>query len=164
MNYGHALQFGALTDRTDLIEELGYDLAMVPEWTSLSFPGRSAPDRMHLAGGVLDVRRAERRGDQRSAASLDLLSGGPRSPSSVTHRARSPGWSEAVDVMRTIWDTSAPRADYRGSPPPAVRAETEARAGHAVPVWVAGDDPAVLEVAGQKADGWVAFFDPERAE
>ncbi len=44
------------------------------------------------------------------------------------------------------------------------RRRDRARAGAAVPIWATGDDPAVLEAAGRKADGWVAFFDPGRAE
>ncbi|WP_061296488.1 LLM class flavin-dependent oxidoreductase [Herbidospora cretacea] len=162
MHYGHALRFGALTDRTELIEELGYDLAMVPEWTSLSFlAGRTG--RIQLAGGVLDVTERNAAVIGRSAAGLDLLTGG-RVALVLGTSGEAAGLAEAVDVIRAIWDPSAPRADYEGVHHRLSAAETGPAPAHAVPIWVAGDDLAVLEVAGRKADGWVASFDPERAE
>ncbi|WP_062350971.1 LLM class flavin-dependent oxidoreductase [Herbidospora yilanensis] len=161
MNYGHALRFGALTGRAELIEEFGYDLAMFPEWTGLSWlAGRTG--RIGLVGR-LDVAEWNPAVLGRSAAGLDLLSGG-RVALTLGTSGEVAALAEAIDVIRAIWDVSAPRVTYDGVHHRLTAAEPGPEPAHAVPVWVTGDDPAVLELAGRQADGWVAVHDPERPE
>ncbi|WP_066360379.1 LLM class flavin-dependent oxidoreductase [Herbidospora mongoliensis] len=161
MNYGHALRFGVFTGRAEPIEELGYDLAVASEWTALSWlAGRT--QRIQVTG-LLDVAEWNAGVLGRSAAGLDLLSGG-RAALALTTSGDVAGLVEAIDVIRAIWDTSAPRVSYDGVHHRLSEAETGPAPARAVPIWVAGDDPAVLEAAGRKADGWIAEFDPERSE
>ncbi|TKK90455.1 LLM class flavin-dependent oxidoreductase [Herbidospora galbida] len=161
MNYGHALRFGALTRRTELIEELGYDLAMVPEWTGLAWlAGRT--DRVGLVGRA-DLTEWNAAVLGRSAAGLDLLSGG-RVALTLGTSGDVAALAEAIDVIRAIWDTSAPRVTYDGAHHRLDGAESGPEPAHALPIWVTGDDPAVLELAGRQADGWVFAHDPERPE
>ncbi|WP_062430762.1 LLM class flavin-dependent oxidoreductase [Herbidospora daliensis] len=161
MNYGHALRFGALTGRPELVEQLGYDLAMVPEWTRLSWlAGRT--DRVGLVGRV-DLAEWNAAVLGRSAAGLDLLSGG-RVSLTLGTSGDVAALAEAIDVIRAVWDTSAPRVSYDGVHHRLAGAEPGPAPAHAVPLWVTGDDPAVLELAGRQADGWVFAYDPERPE
>ena len=189
--YGHTLRFGVfLTPSSDnpdevvglaeLAEQAGLDLVTFQDhpyqvaldtWTLLSWvAGRT--QRVRLAANVLNLPLRQPAVMARSAASLDLLSGGrlelgigagaywqaieamggPRlDPGQAVD-----GLDEALDIIRAIWDTnerSAVTLDgevYRVSG--ATRGPTPA---HDIPIHIGGSKPRMLRLVGRKADGWI---------
>lgn len=164
-----------------LAEEAGLDLATFQDhpyqaafldtWTLMSWVAAST-STIHIAPNVLNLPLRPPAVVGRAAASLDLLSkgrfdlglgaggfwdpivamGGPR---------RTPGESvdaltEAVEVLRQMWDTS-----QRGG----VRVEGEhyvvkgAKRGpepaHDIPIWLGAYKPRMLRLTGRAADGWL---------
>jgi len=200
MNYGHPLRFGAFltpansppgapVELAARVEAFGYDLVTFPDhpyqprfldtWTLLSWiAGRT--DRIHLAPNVLNVPLRDPAVLARSAASLDLLSGGRLELAlgagacwdaieAMGGRRLSPGQAvealaEAIDVVRGVLDAGEPQplrhlgAHYRI--PQAQRGPLPA---HRIPVWLGGHEPRMLRLTGRKADGWLptlADFQP----
>jgi alkanesulfonate monooxygenase SsuD/methylene tetrahydromethanopterin reductase-like flavin-dependent oxidoreductase (luciferase family) len=164
-----------------LSEELGYDLvtfqdhpyqpAFLDTWTLLSWVA-SRTEKIHLSGNVLNLPLRPPAVLARAAASLDLLSGGRfelglgaggfwDAVGAMGGRQLTPGQgvdalSEAIDVIRGIWDTgdrSVLRVpgDYyhldgakRGPATP-----------HEIPIWLGALKPRMLRLIGRKADGWL---------
>src|SRR5687768_17407972 len=108
--YGHPLSFGALLPPPAAVtlahraEELGYDLVTVPDepggpdaWTQLTWiAGRT--DRIRLAPHALDVTLREPPVLARSAASLDLLSGGRLDLALGADQLPGAALTEAIDI------------------------------------------------------------------
>jgi alkanesulfonate monooxygenase SsuD/methylene tetrahydromethanopterin reductase-like flavin-dependent oxidoreductase (luciferase family) len=164
-----------------LSEELGYDLvtfqdhpyqpAFLDTWTLLSWVA-SRTERIHLSGNVLNLPLRPPAVLARAAASLDLLSGGRfelglgaggfwDAVGAMGGRQLTPGQgvdalSEAIDVIRGIWDTGdrsvlrVPGEYYhldgakRGPATP-----------HEIPIWLGALKPRMLRLIGRKADGWL---------
>jgi FAD/FMN-containing dehydrogenase len=191
-DYGHELRFGSFitpvsspasapAELAVLSEELGLDLvtfqdhpyqpSFLDTWTLLSWAGAHT-ERVQLAGNVLNLPLRQPAVLARSAASLDLLTGGRVSLGigaggfwdaieAMGGRRLTPGQAvdaldEAIDVMRGIWDATERRAlrvtgDYyrvagaKRGPAPA----------HEIPVWVGAYKPRMLRLVGRKADGWL---------
>lgn len=195
-NYGHRLEFGTLvtpvatSPATPVAlarrsEELGYDLvafrddpdqpAHLDIWTLLAWvAGRT--ERIHLAASVRSVPLRSPAVLARSAASLDLLSGGRLelalgvgdAPEAVEamggprldpHQAvESVG--EALDVIRDMLDTDRQDAlRYSGAHHRLAGAERGPLPAHHIPFWLDGDDGRLLRLVGTKADGWLATLD-----
>ncbi|MEV4199567.1 LLM class flavin-dependent oxidoreductase [Micromonospora globbae] len=195
-NYGHRLEFGTLvtpvatSPATPVAlarrsEELGYDLvafrddpdqpAHLDIWTLLAWvAGRT--ERIHLAASVRSVPLRSPAVLARSAASLDLLSGGRLelalgvgdAPEAVEamggprldpHQAvESVG--EALDVIRDMLDTDRQDAlRYSGAHHRLAGAERGPLSAHHIPFWLDGDDGRLLRLVGTKADGWLATLD-----
>jgi hypothetical protein len=158
-NYGHRLSFGALLQAPDLAhraEELGYDLVTVPDddldaWTLLTWiAGRT--DRIRLAPHLLDLARREPPVLARSAASLDLLSGGRLELSLGAGAAA----GEAVEIIRGILDAGEPGPlRHLGEHYRIPQAQRGPLPAHRIPIWLAGTDAEALRLAGRTADGWV---------
>lgn len=162
-------------------EELGYDLvtfqdhpyqpALLDTWTLMSWVAGQT-ERIHIAANVLNVPLRSPAVLARSAASLDLLSSGRldlalgagaywNAIEAMGGRSLEPGeavdaLSEAIDVIRGIWDVNDSRplrfdGDYyrvdgaQRGPVPA----------HDIPIWVGAVKPRMLRLIGRKADGWV---------
>ncbi|MDQ3855146.1 MAG: LLM class flavin-dependent oxidoreductase [Chloroflexota bacterium] len=200
MNYGHPLEFGTfITPRNDSSEtvvelarrseELGYDLvtfqdhpyqpAFLDTWTLMSWVAGQT-ERVKLAANVLNVPLRSPAVLARSAASLDLLSGGRLNLAlgagafwdaieAMGGRRLAPGeavdaLSEAIDVIRGMLDVGEGSllrfdGDYyrldgaRRGPVPE----------HDIPIWVGARKPRMLRLIGQKADGWlpsIRYMDP----
>lgn len=192
MNYNHNLQFGTfLTPRSDdpqrvvdlarRSEELGYDLvtfqdhpyqpAFLDTWTLLAWAA-GVTERVHLAANVLNLPLRSPAVLARSAASLDLLSGGRlelalgagafwdaieanggprRTPAEAVD-----AFSEAVDAIRGLLDTGSDqplRLDGRYYP--LDRPGRGPTPAHTIPIWVGALGPRMLRRIGQKADGWL---------
>lgn len=192
MNYGHPLTFGtfitpksespedvvALAQRS---EELGYDLVTFQDhpyrsdyldtWTLMSWIAAQT-DRVRIAANVLNVPLRQPAVLARSAASLDLLSGGrlelalgagafwpaieamggPRLSAGESFEAL----NEAIDIVRGIWDASE-RLPFRhaGDHYQIERAQRGPIPAHDIPIWLGAAGPRMLRLIGRKADGWL---------
>ncbi|GAA1789983.1 LLM class flavin-dependent oxidoreductase [Planosporangium flavigriseum] len=191
-DYGHDLLFGSFLTPTaerpervvalaQLSEQAGLDLATFQDhpyqagfldaWTLLSYLA-AATTNIRLAPNVLNLPLRQPVVLARSAASLDLLSGGRvelglgagafwDAIEAAGGRRLTPGQSvealdEAIRILREVWD-----ADQRGG----VRVDGDhyrvvgAKRGpapaHAIGVWVGAYKPRMLRLVGRAADGWL---------
>jgi alkanesulfonate monooxygenase SsuD/methylene tetrahydromethanopterin reductase-like flavin-dependent oxidoreductase (luciferase family) len=194
-DYGHRLQFATFpepsatpplgpVDLAVLSEEWGYDLVMFqdhpyrPEyldvWTLMSWAA-ARTSRIHVAPNVLNMAMRSPALVAKSAASIDLLSGGrfelglgagflwneiaamgfPR----WTQAQAITALSEAIDVIRVTWNTGTAgpvRAGgtyhhVDGMPPGPAPA-------HDMPIWLGAYKPRMLRLTGRKANGWAAML------
>jgi alkanesulfonate monooxygenase SsuD/methylene tetrahydromethanopterin reductase-like flavin-dependent oxidoreductase (luciferase family) len=191
-DYGHDLLFGSFitptAERPDqlvalaqLAEQEGLDLvtfqdhpyqpALLDTWTLLSYVA-AATSRIRLAGNVLNLPLRQPVVLARSAASLDLLSGGRvelglgagafwDAIEASGGRRLTPGQAvdaldEAIRIIREVW-----AAERRGG----VRVDGEhyrvrgAKRGpapaHDMGIWVGAYKPRMLRLVGRAADGWL---------
>ncbi|MCE0534130.1 LLM class flavin-dependent oxidoreductase [Kineosporia rhizophila] len=191
-DYGHPLRFGSFVTPTNapaakpgelavLSEELGLDLVTFQDhpyqpgfldtWTLLTWVG-ARTERIHLAGNVLNVPLRQPAVLARSAASLDLLTGGrlavglgaggfwdpivamggPR----LTPGQSVDALSEAIDVMRGIWDVSESGPLRAGGQYHRVAGAKRGPApAHLIPIWVGALKPRMQRLIAQKGDGWL---------
>jgi FAD/FMN-containing dehydrogenase len=191
-DYGHELRFGSFITPVNspasapvelavLSEELGLDLvtfqdhpyqpSFLDTWTLLSWAGAHT-ERVHLAGNVLNLPLRQPAVLARSAASLDLLTGGRVSLGigaggfwdaieAMGGRRLTPGQAvdaldEAIDVIRGIWDATERRAlRVEGDYYRVAGAKRGPAPAHEIPVWVGALKPRMLRLIGRKADGWL---------
>lgn len=191
-DYGHNLLFGAfitpvagapqrVVELTRLAEAAGLDLATFQDhpyqpgfldtWTLLSYLA-ARTERIRLTANVLNLPLRQPTVIARSAASLDLLSGGRvelglgagafwDAIEASGGRRLTPGQgvdalAEAIRVIRAVWAT-----DQRGG----VRVEGEyyrvvgAKRGpapaHDIGIWLGAYKPRMLRLTGAAADGWL---------
>lgn len=191
-DYGHELEFGTfITPQNQrpgdvvalakLTEQSGLDLATFQDhpyqprfldtWTLMSWVAAQTTT-LRVSPNVLNLPLRQPAVVARSAASLDLLSGGRVELGlgagafwdaivAMGGPRRTPGQgvealSEAIDVIRGIWD-----AGERGG----VRVEGEhyrvrgAKRGpepaHDIGIWLGAYKPRMLRLTGRKADGWL---------
>jgi alkanesulfonate monooxygenase SsuD/methylene tetrahydromethanopterin reductase-like flavin-dependent oxidoreductase (luciferase family)/FAD/FMN-containing dehydrogenase len=167
--------------RAQLSERLGYDLATFQDhpyqpsfldtWTLMTWIAAQT-ERIHIAPNVLNLPLRPPAVTARAAASLDLLSGGRfdlglgaggfwDAIDAMGGRRLTPGQavdalSEAIDVMRGIWNTGE-RAPLR-IPGDYHRLDGAKRGPaplHPIPIWVGAYKPRMLRLTGRKADGWL---------
>lgn len=191
-DYGHDLQFGTFVTPTNqpvmqavelavVADRAGLDLVTFQDhpyqarfydtWTLLSFAA-SRTQNIHLSGNVLNLPLRQPAVMARSAASLDLLSGGRielgigaggfwDAIEAMGGRRLTPGQSidaleEAITIIRETWDTSkvgGVRVDgkyyqvkgMKRGPKPA----------HDIGIWVGAYKPRILNLTGRLADGWL---------
>jgi alkanesulfonate monooxygenase SsuD/methylene tetrahydromethanopterin reductase-like flavin-dependent oxidoreductase (luciferase family) len=167
-----------LTERAGLdlvtFQDHPYQPRFLDTWTLLTWVAAQT-ERVLLAGDVLNLPLRQPAVLARAAASLDLLSGGRfelglgagafwEAIEAMGGPNRSGGGavaalSEAIDVIRAIWDASEPggvRVDgkhYRvwgakRGPAPA----------HDISIWLGAYRPRMLRLIGEKADGWLPSF------
>jgi hypothetical protein len=191
-DYGHDLLFGSFitpsAQRPDLViastreaERAGLDLATFQDhpyqpgfldtWTLMSYLA-AATERIRLAGNVLNLPLRQPVVLARSAASLDLLSGGrielglgagafwdaiaANGGRRLTPAQAVDALDEAIRIIRAVWAT-----EQRGG----VRVEGEyyriagAKRGpapaHDIGIWVGAYKPRMLRLIGRVADGWL---------
>jgi hypothetical protein len=193
LNYGHPLEFGtfitprnkepqkavALARRS---EELGYDLvtfqdhpyqpAFLETWTLLSWVAAQT-ERVRIAANVLNVPLRSPAVLARSAASLDLLSGGRLDLAlgagafwdaieAMGGRRFAPGEAvdalgEAIDVIRGILDVGADTPlRFDGDYYRLDGAQRGPLPAHDISIWLGAYKPRMLWLIGQKADGWLS--------
>ena len=191
-DYGHDLLFGsfltpsnqhpeAVIALAQLSEQAGLDLATFQDhpyqsgfldtWTLLSYVA-ARTERIHLSANVLNLPLRPPAVVARSAASLDLLSGGRvelglgagafwDGIAAMGGQRLTPGQGvqaldEAIDIIRGIWDAANPailrvpgkfhRVDgAKRGPAPA----------HAIGIWIGAYKPRMLRLTGRKGDGWL---------
>jgi alkanesulfonate monooxygenase SsuD/methylene tetrahydromethanopterin reductase-like flavin-dependent oxidoreductase (luciferase family) len=193
-DYGHELLFGSfitpdarhpeqVVALTQLSEQAGLDLATFQDhpyqvsfldtWTLLSYLA-AATTRIRLSANVLSLPLRQPTMIARSAASLDLLSGGRlelglgtgsmRNWDAVKAMGgprRSPGEAftaldEAISIIREVWATERPggvRVDgqhYR-----VAGAKRGPAPAHDIGIWVGARRPRMLRMIGRAADGWL---------
>lgn len=191
-DYGHPLRFGSFITPVNapasapvrlavLSEELGLDLvtfqdhpyqaSFLDTWTLLSWAGAHT-ERVQLSGNVLNLPLRQPAVLARSAASLDLLSGGRVSLGigagglwdaieAMGGRRLEPGQAvdaldEAIDVIRGIWDAADRRAlRVEGDYYRVAGAKRGPAPAHEIPVWVGAYKSRMLRLVGRKADGWL---------
>lgn len=191
-DYGHDLRFGSFITPTNRPPHRGVELAQVSEragldlvsfqdhpyqprfldtWTLLTWSA-AVTERIHLAANVHSLPLRPPAVLAKSAASLDLLSGGRfglglgagafwDAIESLGGPRRSPGeafqaTSEAIDIIREIWDTESHggvRVD--GEQYQVIGAKRGPAPASEIPIWVGALGPRMLRLIGTKADGWL---------
>ena len=178
----------ALAERS---EQVGLDLvtfqdhpyqpALLDAWTLLSYVA-ARTERIRLAPNVLNLPLRPPAVVARAAAGLDLLSGGRVDLAlgagafwdamvAMGALRRTPGESitaltEAISVIRTIWDTET-RGGVRleGAFYPVTGAKRGPPTAHPIEIWLGGYKPRMLRLIGREADGWLpsmGYLPPEQ--
>ncbi len=189
-DYRHDLQFGAfivpLARQADAVVELSrladvagldivsfqdhpYQSAFLDTWTLLSVVA-AATTNVRVAPNVANLPLRPPVVLARSAASLDILSGGrvelgigagtyhdalvalglPR----LTAGQSVDALAEAVDVIRAIWAAEGP-VHYDGTHFQLDGAESGPPPAHDIEIWLGAYKPRMLRLTGAKADGWL---------
>jgi alkanesulfonate monooxygenase SsuD/methylene tetrahydromethanopterin reductase-like flavin-dependent oxidoreductase (luciferase family) len=173
---GDVVTLAQLTERAgfDLVsvQDHPYQPAFLDAWTLLSRVAAQT-QTLTVAPYVLNLPSRPPAVVARAAASLDLLSGGrvELGLGTGTFRDRiepvggqrlSPGQAagalgEAVEVIRGIWDVTQRRGLPANGGHYRVRAAQRGPGpAHDIPLWLGAREPRMLELAGAKADGWLA--------
>ena len=165
-----------LTERAGLdlvtFQDHPYQPAFLDTWTLLSWVAAKT-ERVRLSGNVLNLPLRPPAVLARAAASLDLLSGGrfelglgagafwdaieamggPRRSPRETREAL----SEAIDVIRAIWDAAAERRGVYvdGRHYRVQGAKRGPAPAHDISIWIGALKPGMLRLIGEKADGWL---------
>lgn len=191
-DYGHPLRFGSFVTPTNAVPWQPVDLARISEehgldlvtfqdhpyqptfhdtWTLMTWVA-ARTERIGLASNVLNLPLRQPAVLARSAASLDLLSGGrvslgigaggfldavtamggPRRTKAESITAL----DEAIDVIRGIWDTGDRSPLHAGGTHHRVDgAKRGPDPAHPIPIWLGAYKSRMLRLTGTKADGWL---------
>ncbi len=189
-DYGHDLLFGTfITPRADdpdrvvalaqLTEQAGLDLVTVQDhpyqprfldaWTLLSVIA-ARTGRVTVAPNVANLPLRPPSVLARSAASLDLLSGGRvelglgagafwEAIAANGGPHRTPGeavdaLAEAIEVIRTLWRTEGGGARLDGKHYGLHGAKRGPAPAHDIGIWLGAIKPRMLRLTGRAADGW----------
>jgi FAD/FMN-containing dehydrogenase len=148
-----------------------YQPAFLDTWTLLSWVA-ARTERLHVSGNVLNLPLRPPAVLARAAASLDLLSGGRfelglgaggfwDAIAAMGGPRRTPGeaisaLSEAIDIIRAVWDGSARGGVFLDGEEYHVRGAKRGPApAHDIPIWLGGYKPRMLQLIGAKGDGWL---------
>ncbi|MEU7586869.1 LLM class flavin-dependent oxidoreductase [Micromonospora sp. NPDC049230] len=148
-----------------------YNAEFLDTWTLLSWVA-ARTERLRISGNVLSLPLRPPAVLARAAASLDRLSHGRfelglgagafwDGIEGMGARRLTPGQGvealrEAVDVLRGVWDVSAPgplRQDGTYYPTPGTQRGPEP--AHEIDIWLGAYQPKMLALTGQKANGWL---------
>ncbi len=192
MDYGHPLEFGAFitpaaanpqnpvllsqaaeASGLDLVtfQDHPYQPAFLDTWTLMSFVA-ARTERIRIAPNVLNVPLRPPAVVARSAASLDLLSGGrfdlglgsggfwdaieAMGGGRLTPGQAVTALEEAIDVIRELWDTSEKRGVFTDGTHHRVHgAKRGPRPAHDIPILIGAYKPRMLALTGRKGDGWL---------
>ncbi|WDZ83641.1 LLM class flavin-dependent oxidoreductase [Micromonospora cathayae] len=190
-DYGHDLLFGTFltphADRADevvalarLTEQVGLDLVTVQDhpyqpafldaWTLLSVIAAST-ERVRVSPNVANLPLRPPAVLARSAASLDLLSGGrvelglgagafweAIAANGGPHRTPAESVAaldEAIRIIRGLWGQAGRSVRVEGSHYRVTGAKVGPRPAHDVGIWVGAYKPRMLRLVGRAADGWL---------
>ncbi len=192
VDHGHPLEFGAFITPSasdprmpvvlaQVAEASGLDLvtfqdhpyqpAFLDTWTLMSYVAAQT-DRVRIVPNVLNLPLRQPAVLARSAASLDLLSGGRfelgigaggfwDAIEGMGGRRLTPGQAvtaleEAIDLIRELWDTSERRGVFTDGTYHAVHgAKRGPRPAHDIPIVIGAYKPRMLSLTGRKGDGWL---------
>lgn len=200
-DYGQQLMFGTFPtpDASDpqrpielaqAAEAAGVDLVVVQDhpyqrrffdvWALLATI-LARTTRLRVAPGVANLPLRPPFVLAKTAASLDLLSGGRvelglgaggfwEAIEAAGGPRRSPGearraLAEAISVIRAVWDTSQRSIRIDGDTYRVRGAHPGPAPAHPMEIWVGGYGPRMLTVVGERADGWLPswpYLPPER--
>ena len=162
-------------------ERLGFDFVTFQDhpykadfldtWTLLSWAA-ARTERIGLSGNVLNLPLRPPAVLARAMASLDLLSGGRTSlglgagfywdaVQAIGGRRLTPlqgvtALSEAIDVIRGVWDADVPGTlTVEGEFYKVHGAERGPAPAHHIPIWLGAHKPKMQDLVGRKADGWL---------
>ena len=191
-DYGHDLLFGSfitpVAEQPDLVVELAqlseqaaldvvtvqdhpYLAHFLDSWTLLAYLA-AATTKIRLAPNVINLPLRQPVVLARSAASLDLLSGGRvelglgagafwEAIEANGGRRLTPGeavdaLAEAIAIIRQVWDAGQ-RGGVRvdGAHYRVAGAKRGPAAAHDIGIWVGGYKPRMLDLIGRGADGWL---------
>ena len=190
-DYRHDLQFGVfitpVAGQADAVIELArladvagldvvsfqdhpYQAAFLDMWTLLSVVAAETTN-VRVAPNVANLPLRPPVVLARSAASLDILSGGrvelglgagafweaiaANGGPKLTPGQAVDALSEAIDVIRAIWDADARAVRHRGRHYEVVGAKPGPPPAHAIEIWLGAYKPRMLRLTGEKADGWI---------
>lgn len=164
-----------LTERAGLdlatFQDHPYQPAFLDTWTLLSWVAAQT-ETVRVSANVLNLPLRPPAVLARAAASLDLLSGGRfelglgagafwDAIEAMGGTRRSPrqavdALSEAIDVIRAIWDVSE-RGGVRvgGEHYRVWGARRGPQPAHEISIWLGAYQPRMLRLTGEKADGWL---------
>ena len=148
-----------------------YQSAFLDTWTLLSWVAAQT-ETLRVAANVLNLPLRPPAVLARAAASLDLLSGGRvelglgagafwDAIEAMGGPRRTPGeavdaLSEAIDVIRGIWDTGQRGGvRVRGEHYTVKGAKRGPAPAHDIEIWLGAYKPRMLRLTGRKADGWL---------
>jgi alkanesulfonate monooxygenase SsuD/methylene tetrahydromethanopterin reductase-like flavin-dependent oxidoreductase (luciferase family) len=164
-----------LTERAGLdlvtFQDHPYQPAFLDTWTLLTWVAAQT-ERVRLSGNVLNLPLRPPAVLGRAAASLDLLSGGRfelglgagsfwEAIEAMGGPNRSRGGavaalSEAIDIIRAIWDPTERRGVYVDGEHYRVHgAKRGPEPAHDISIWLGALKPRMLRLIGEKADGWL---------
>lgn len=170
-----AVELAVVSERVGLdlvtFQDHPYQPSLLDTWTLMSYTA-ARTSRIRLAGNVLNLPLRRASVLARSAASLDLLSGGRIEMGlgaggfwdpivGMGGQRLTPGQSiqaleEAVAVMRGIWATDERGALRAGGEFHHVDgAERGPAPAHDIGIWVGAYKPRILRTLGRIADGWL---------
>jgi alkanesulfonate monooxygenase SsuD/methylene tetrahydromethanopterin reductase-like flavin-dependent oxidoreductase (luciferase family) len=171
----HAVDLAVVADRAGLdlvtFQDHPYQAAFHEAWTLLSYVA-SRTRRIRISGNVLNLPLRQPAVIARSAASLDLLSGGRfelgigaggfwDKIEAMGGRRLTPGQSidaleEAIQIIREIWatDTSG-GVRVNGTYYQAKGAKRGPAPAHDIGVWIGAYKPRILKLTGRVGDGWL---------
>lgn len=148
-----------------------YQPGLLDAWTLMSYVAAQT-ERVHISGNVVNLPLRPPAVLARAAASLDLLSGGRfelglgagafwEAIEAMGGRRLTPGQavqalSEAIDVIRGVWDTgNKARLRVDGEFHRVDGAKRGPAPAHDIGVWLGAYRPRMLRLTGAKADGWL---------
>jgi len=167
-----------LTEQTGLdlvtFQDHPYQPAFLDTWTLLTWVA-ARTTTVRLSGNVLNLPLRTPAVLARAAASLDLLSGGrfelglgagafwnaieAMGGPDRSKRGAVAALSEAIDVIRAIWDPSERRGVYVDGEHYRVHgAKRGPEPAHDIQIWLGGYKPRMLRLIGAKADGWLPTY------
>jgi alkanesulfonate monooxygenase SsuD/methylene tetrahydromethanopterin reductase-like flavin-dependent oxidoreductase (luciferase family) len=171
----HAVEMAVVADRAgiDLVtfQDHPYQPTFHDTWTLLSYVA-SRTKNVHVVGNVLNMPLRNPAVLARSAASLDLLSGGrvelgigagafwdaieamggPRYTAGQSIEAL----EESIEIMREIWATDKPGpVKVDGRYHRVYGAKRGPAPVHKIGIWVGAYKPRILRMTGRIADGWL---------
>jgi hypothetical protein len=170
----------SIVELTRLADALALDLVSFQDhpyvarfldtWTLISYLAAQTTN-VRLAPNVVNLPLRPPAVLARSVATLDRLSGGRielglgagaswDGIEAMGGRRRTPGesvdaLSEAIDVVRALWDTSQRSARVEGEHYAVRGAHTGPAPAHDVEIWLGAYKPRMLALTGAKADGWL---------
>jgi alkanesulfonate monooxygenase SsuD/methylene tetrahydromethanopterin reductase-like flavin-dependent oxidoreductase (luciferase family) len=171
----HAVDLALVADRVGLdlvtFQDHPYQPTFHDTWTLLSYVA-SRTKQIHVSGNVLNLPLRSPAVLARSAASLDLLSGGRfelgigaggfwDAIEAMGGRRLAPGQSvdaleEAIRIIRAIWATDEPGGvRLNGTYYQVKGAKRGPRPAHEIGIWVGAYKPRLLKLTGRVADGWL---------
>lgn len=192
VDYGHSLDFGSFLTPTaaqphasvalaNEAEQAGLDLvtfqdhpyqpSFLDTWTLMTYVAAQTSS-IRIAPNVLNVPLRPPAVLARSAASLDLLSGGrfdlglgaggfwdaieAMGMPKLTAGQAVTALEEAIDVIRELWNTDERRGVFTDGTYHHVHgAKRGPRPAHSIPLWVGAYKPRMLALTGRKGDGWL---------
>jgi alkanesulfonate monooxygenase SsuD/methylene tetrahydromethanopterin reductase-like flavin-dependent oxidoreductase (luciferase family) len=171
----HAVDLAIVADRAGLdlvtFQDHPYQSTFHDTWTLLSYVA-SRTRQIHVSGNVLNIPLRAPAVIARSAASLDLLSGGRvelgigaggfwDAIEAMGGRRLTPGQSivaleEAIQIIREIWATDRPGgARVNGTYYQVKGTKRGPRPAHDIGIWIGAYKPQILKLTGRVADGWL---------